>query len=147
MTTMTTIRPGLQSLQCLPTLHQIAEAWGRLELKLQTNDTRYWVTTEGVPEKTTGAPVNYVVGYVTVEKLAPDGRWDLKAVYSPDAWKLSQGFDYCHLLSADLRRLEAELQDHFSWDTVREIEEVEQELKATNRVIRELSKKIRTTWS
>src|SRR5579871_5971450 len=91
MTTATPIRPALQSLRQLPTLHQVSEAWGRLELKLETDDTRYWITTEVVPQKTSGTPINYVVNYVTVEKLSEDGNWDLKAVYSPEAWRLSQG--------------------------------------------------------
>src|SRR3954454_5834182 len=94
----TLIRPALQSLRSLPTLHQVSEPWGKIELKLETDDTRYWVTTEGVTEKQSGTPINYVVDYVTVETLTDEGSWDLKAVYSPDAWKLSQAFDYCHLL-------------------------------------------------
>ena len=127
------IRPALQSLRQLPTLFQVAETWGKLELKLETNDTRYWVTTEGVPRKTSGAPINYVVDYVTVEKLSPDGNWDLKAVYSPEAWKLSQGFDYCQMLQAQLDRLAEERRRPFSWDRVHRIEEVEQELHQANR--------------
>src|SRR5262249_38263254 len=63
MSTPTIIRPDLRSLRKMPTIHQVAEAWGRLELKLETNDTRYWVTTEGVPQKTSGTPINYVVDY------------------------------------------------------------------------------------
>src|SRR5215467_1014069 len=128
--TMTsTIRPTLQSLRSLPTLHQVSESWGRLELKLETQDTRYWITTEGVPQKTSGTPINYVIDYVTVEKLSEDGSWDLKAVYSPEAWKLSQGFDYCQMLYQELNRLNAHLERRFSWDTVREIEAVERELE------------------
>jgi hypothetical protein len=141
------IRPGLEALSGLPTLHQVAEMWGRLELKLETEDTRYWVTTEGVPEKTSGTPINYVIGYVTVEKLAPDGQWDLKAVYSPDAWKLSQGFDYCQILHEELRRLEEMQEEQFSWDRVREVEQVQRELELTNRIIRELSEKVRANWA
>src|SRR3954471_19397497 len=112
--TTTLIRPDLHSLLHLPTLDQVADPWGKLELKLETEDTRYWVTTEGVPRKTSGTPINYVVNYVTVEKLSPDGNWDLKAVYSPEAWKLSQGFDYCQLLSQELIRLQEELDQSFS---------------------------------
>ena len=52
-----TIRPALHSLQRMPTIHQVAESWGRLELKLETDDTRYWVTTEGVPHKMSGTPI------------------------------------------------------------------------------------------
>src|SRR5262249_19597203 len=92
------IRPDLSILRPLPTIHQVAESWGKLELKLETADTRYWLTTEGVARKTGGTPINYVVDYVTVEKRSVDGTWDLKAVYSPEAWKLSQGFDYCQML-------------------------------------------------
>src|SRR5438552_11315401 len=109
-----TIRPALHSLRRMPTIHQVAESWGRLELKLETDDTRYWVTTEGVPQKTSGTPINYVVDYVTVEKLSDSGNWDLKAVYSPEAWKLSQGFDYCQLLQQELTEMQARLQAHFS---------------------------------
>ena len=143
MLTEAMIRPTLQSLRQLPTLFQVSEAWGKLELKLETDDTRYWVTTEGVPHKTSGAPINYVVDYVTVEKRSADGNWDLKAVYSPEAWKLSQGFDYCQLLYQDLQRLNAELAKRFSWETLREIEAVERELELTNKAIIELSERVR----
>jgi hypothetical protein len=147
MLTDTIIRPALQSLRQLPTLFQVAETWGKLELKLETNDTRYWVTTEGVPRKTSGAPINYVVDYVTVEKLSPDGNWDLKAVYSPEAWKLSQGFDYCQMLQAELDLLSAENETAFSWERVCQIEEVEQELRQANRIVAELSEKVRSRWA
>jgi hypothetical protein len=139
----TDIRPDLKVLRCLPTIYQVSEAWGKLELKLETEDTRYWVTTEGVPSRTSGTPINYVVNYVTVEKRSENGTWDLKAVYSPEAWKLSQGFDYCQLLYQDLHRLKREVEQRFSWDTVREIENVERELELTNRAIIRLSEKVR----
>src|SRR3954467_3875541 len=143
----TIIRPALQSLRSLPTLHQVSEPWGKLELKLETDDTRYWVTTEGVPQKTSGTPINYVVNYVTVEKLSEDGTWDLKAVYSPEAWKLSQGFDYCQMLCQELNRLNAQQEEHFRWETVRRIEEVERELETANRAVFALSEKVRARWS
>jgi hypothetical protein len=141
------IRPALQSLRQLPTLHQVSEAWGRLELKLETDDTRYWITTEGVPQKTSGTPINYVVNYVTVEKLSEDGNWDLKAVYSPEAWRLSQGFDYCQMLYQELNRLNEEQEKSFSWDTVRQIEEVQSELEKANAAVFELSEKVRSRWA
>jgi hypothetical protein len=146
-TTITPIRPALQSLRQLPTLHQVSETWGRLELKLETDDTRYWITTEGVPQKTSGTPINYVVNYVTVEKLSEDGNWDLKAVYSPEAWRLSQGFDYCQMLYQELNRLNEENEKSFSWDTVRRIEEVEAELEKANQAVFELSEKVRSRWA
>ena len=141
------IRPALHSLQRMPTIHQVAEQWGKLELKLETRDTRYWVTTEGVPCKMSGTPINYVVDYVTVEKLADDGNWTLKAVYSPEAWKLSQAFDYCQMIYADLHRLNAKLETQFRWETVRELEALQRELELTNRIIFELSEKVRTRWT
>jgi hypothetical protein len=142
----TAIRPALQSLRGLPTIHEVSESWGKLELKLETRDTRYWITTEGVPQKTSGTPINYVIDYVTVEKLSEDGNWDLKAVYSPEAWKLSQGFDYCQLLHQELNRLKAQQEEDFSWETVREIQEVEKELETANQAIYELSEKVRSRW-
>lgn len=145
--TSTMIRPTLQSLRRLPTIHQVAESWGRLELKLETTDTRYWVTTEGVPVKTSGAPINYVIDYVTVEKLSESGTWDLKAVYSPDAWKLSQGFDYCQMLHAELTHLNQQLAEEFSWDVVKEIERVQEELEVANRAVFELSERVRRRWA
>jgi hypothetical protein len=143
----TIIRPALERLRQRPTIHQVAECWGRLELKLETDDTRYWVTTEGVPFKTSGTPINYVKDYVTVEKLSEDGSWDLKAVYSPEAWKLSQGFDYCQMLYQELNRLQAAQQRRFSWDRAREIDAVEEELHQVNRVIFDLSEKVRQRWA
>src|SRR5581483_12290905 len=127
----TAIRPDLTALRRMPTIHHVSEPWGRLELKLETSDTRYWLTTEGVARKTSGTPINYVIDYVTVEKRGEDGSWDLKAVYSPEAWKLSQGFDYCQMLYQELERLRARQEDHFSWDVLREIEAVEKELETT----------------
>jgi hypothetical protein len=140
----TAIRPDLKILRTLPTIHQVAEPWGKLELKLETEDTRYWLTTEGVARKTGGTPINYVLDYVTVEKRTDDGQWDLKAVYSPEAWKLSQGFDYCHLLYQELNALQARLEEKFSWETVREIERIEQELEVVNRTIGQLSATVRS---
>ena len=139
----TIIRPDIHSLRKMRTIHQVAESWGRLELKLETEDTRYWLTTEGVARKTGGTPINYVIDYVTVEKRTEDGNWDLKAVYSPEAWKLSQGFDYCHLLYQALNELNARLEERFSWETVKAIEEVERELEVVNRAVFELSEKVR----
>jgi hypothetical protein len=105
------------------------------------------LTTEGVPQKTQGTPLNYVVDYVTIEKLTDDGRWDLRAVYSPDAWKLSQGFDYCQMLSAELAGLEARLGEKFSWETAREVDSLRRELETTNLALLELSEKLRHSWS
>jgi hypothetical protein len=143
LTMQTTIRPALQSLRSLPTLHQVAESWGRLELKLETDDTRYWITTEGVAHKTSGTPINYVIDYVTVEKLSEDGNWDLKAVYSPDAWKLSQAFDYCQVLYQELNRINAALETDFTWDLVAERDKVQAELETVNKIIFTLSDKVR----
>ncbi len=137
----------MESLRSLPTIHQVAESWGRLELKLETMDTRYWVTTEGVPQKMSGTPINYVQDYVTVEKRSEDGSWDLKAVYSPEAWRLSQGFDYCQLLYQELHDLNAAQEEEFSWSRTEQIERVESELETVNRVIFELSEKVRLRWS
>jgi hypothetical protein len=147
MSTITLIRPALQSLRQLPTLHQVSETWGRLELKLETDDTRYWITTEGVPQKTSGTPINYVVNYVTVEKLSEDGNWDLKAVYSPEAWRLSQGFDYCQMLYHELSQLNEDLEKSFSWETTRQIEQIESELEKANAAVFELSEKVRSRWA
>jgi hypothetical protein len=144
---ITVIRPDLVALRRMPTIHKVAESWGKLELKLETQDTRYWLTTEGVARKTSGTPINYVVDYVTVEKRTDDGSWDLKAVYSPEAWKLSQGFDYCQLLYQELEQLRTRLEGSFSWDLVKEIESVEKELELTNRAVFELSEKVRQSWS
>jgi len=143
-TMQTTIRPALHSLRTLPTLHQVSESWGRLELKLETEDTRYWITTEGVPQKMSGTPINYVIDYVTVEKLSDDGNWDLKAVYSPDAWKLSQAFDYCQILYQELNRINTTLETDFSWDLVKERESLQSELELANKIIFELSDKVRS---
>jgi hypothetical protein len=143
--TMTaTIRPTLNSLRSLPTLHQVSEPWGRLELKLETRDTRYWITTEGVSKKTSGTPINYVIDYVTVETLSEDGNWDLKAVYSPEAWKLSQAFDYCQILYQDINHINAALEARFSWELVRERDHVQAELEKVNKIIFVLSDKVRS---
>ncbi len=147
MGTRCRIRPDLLVLRKMPTIHQVSESWGKLELKLETDDTRYWLTTEGVSRKTTGLPINYVVDYVTVEKRTTDGSWDLKAVYSPEAWKLSQGFDYCQMLYNELDQLRAKLERRFSWDTVREIEALEREIEQTNRTVLALSEKVRQAWA
>ncbi len=87
-----------------------------------------------------------MVDYVTVEKRGDDGSWDLKAVYSPEAWKLSQGFDYCQILHQELDSLKARLEIAFSWELVREIEAVETELESTNRAVFQLSEKVRQSW-
>lgn len=141
--TLTLIRPTLNLLRDLPTLQAVSESVGKLELKMETDTNRYWITTEGVPQKSNGLPVNCVVGYVTVERRLPDGAWDLQAVYSPEAWKLSQGFDYTHLLLQDRNNAEAELAERFSWDLVRRIEAIDEELEQVNLVLSNLARKVR----
>src|SRR5207248_6081712 len=131
-------------LRTLPSLCQIEEDWGRIELKLETADTRYWVTTRGLPVKSRQAPINYVVDYVTVEKRATDGRWDLSAVFSPEAWKLSQAFDYCQLLYKELRTLNERQEARFDWQTQNQIDDVRREIESTNYVIRELTDAVRS---
>jgi hypothetical protein len=144
-TTHPEIRPGLDALRTLPTLCQIDEQWGRLELKLETDDTRYWVTTRGLLHRSRQVPLNYVVDYVTVEKRTRDGRWDLNAVFSPEAWKLSQAFDYCQLLYRDVGALNEQLERAFRWDTKQQLDAVLRELDLTNKVIRDLSERVAAT--
>jgi hypothetical protein len=139
------IRPGLSALRTLPALCHIEEKWGKIELKLETIDTRYWVTTEGLAEKSRHAPINYVIDYVTVERRANDGHWDLSAVFSPEAWKLSQAFDYCQLLYRELRELNEQLEQEFRWETKQQLDAVLRELDLTNQVIRDLSEKVATS--
>src|SRR5262249_6822852 len=83
----------------------------------------------------------------TVEKRGEDGTWDLKAVYSPEAWKLSQGFDYCQMLYQELERLGALLEGEFSWDLVREIEQVERELEATHKAGFRPAERVPQAWA
>lgn len=137
------IRPTLDLLRELPTLQAVSESVGKLELKMETETNRYWITTEGVAQKLGGLPVNCVVGYVTVERRLPDGAWDLQAVYSPEAWKLSQGFDYTHLLLQDRNRVEAELTERFSWELIRRLDEIDEELEQVNLVLSALARKVR----
>lgn len=138
------VRPGLEVLRRNPTLCEIDESWGKIELKLETEDTRYWLTTEGLPERSRQSPANYVVNFVTIEKRTHEGRWDLSAVFSPEAWKLSQAFDYCQLLYREMRGLTQQLEEHFSWETQRQIDAVRQEIEHANRVIRSLSDQVRS---
>jgi len=136
------IRPGLISLRECPTLRAIADGWGRIELKLETPDTRYWLTTEGLEEKSANSPVNHVVNYITVEKRTKQGDWDLAAVYSPEAWKLSQGFDYCQSLYRELRVLTEKQEREFSWEIEREIDRLRAELQHTNQAVLALSEQV-----
>src|SRR5262249_35180317 len=108
---------------------------------------RYWLTTQGVPQKTTGTPINYVIDYVTVEKLTEDGRWDLRAVYSPEAWRLSQGFDYRQMLHKEIEQLTTELDQRFSWEKQRQLDGLKRELELTNRAIAILAEKVRQRWA
>src|SRR5262249_31118023 len=126
------IRPGLESLRGFPTLCEVDEDWGKIELKLETGDTRYWVTTEGITERSRQMPPNYVVNFVTVEKRSTEGGWNLSAVFSPEAWKLSQAFDYCQLLFRELRHLNEQLEKQFRWETRRQIDAVRAEIDSTN---------------
>jgi hypothetical protein len=137
------IRPGLDALRRYPTLCEIDEAWGRIELKLETEDTRYWVTTAGLVERSRQAPPNYVVNFVTVEKRSREGRWDLSAVFSPEAWKLSQAFDYCQLLYGELRQLNEQLERRFNWETRCQIDAVRKEIESANCAIRLLTEQVR----
>lgn len=139
------IRPDIHSLEQQPTLSQVSEVWGTLELKLETDSTRYWVTTRGLPSQSHQAPVNYVQGYVTIEKRGANGTWDLSAVYSPEAWKLSQAFDYCRMLQRELVQLRKKLRACFSWELKEEVEAAKEEIQQVKKVILHLSRKIRQT--
>jgi len=136
------VRPGLTTLRQYPTLCEVAEDWGRIELKMETPDTRYWLTTRGLSSKSQSAPINFVIDYVTVEKRTSDGRWDLSAVFSPAAWKLSQAFDYSQKLYRALRELRERLEQHFSWEVKKQIDEVWRELEQTNQILVELSEQV-----
>jgi hypothetical protein len=137
------VRPGLEALRRYPTLCAIDESWGKIELKLETEDTRYWLTTEGAPERSRQVPANYVINFVTVEKRTREGRWDLSAVFSPEAWKLSQAFDYCQLLYRELRALNEKLEAQFSWELQRQLDAIRKEIEDANQVIRSLSQQVR----
>ena len=137
------IRPGLDVLRRFPTLCEIDESWGKIELKLETEDTRYWVTTEGVAERSRQVPPNYVVNFVTVEKRTTEGEWDLSAVFSPEAWKLSQAFDYCQLLYRELRQLNEQLDIDFTWAARSRVDDVRAEIEVVNDVIRGLTQQVR----
>ncbi len=137
------VRPSVDVLRNYPTLCEIDEAWGKIELKLETEDTRYWLTTEGVTQRSRQVPPNYVVNFVTIEKRTREGRWNLSAVFSPEAWKLSQAFDYCQLLYRELRNLNEQLERQFHWETRRQIDVVRMEIEAANRVIRLLTEQVR----
>jgi uncharacterized protein HemX len=47
----------------------------------------------------------------------------------------------------ELERLNAQQEEEFSWDAVREIEQVEGELEATHKAVFELSERVRQTWA
>jgi len=138
------VRPGLDVLRSYPSLCHIEDEWGRIELKLETHDTRYWLTTEGLPERSRLVPANYVVNFITVEKRSTDGRWDLSAVFSPEAWKLSQAFDYCQLLYRELRALNERLDQKFDWQVQGQIDDLRREIEETNHVIRGLTDQVRS---
>lgn len=141
--TETEIRPDIVSLKNKPTLTQVSETWGTLELKLETGTTRYWITTRGLTQQSHQAPINYVQGYVTIEKKGENGSWNLSAVYSPDAWKLSQAFDYCRMLQQELHESKKQLQEDHSWTLRNRIDELNQEISQVKDVILKLSAKLR----
>ncbi len=68
-------------------------------------------------------------------------------MYSPEAWQLSQGFDYRQMLHKEVERLTVELEKQFSWETKRQLDNVRQELELTNRSIALLAEKVRQRWT
>ena len=75
------IRPGLDALRTLPSICQIEEDWGRIELKLETADTRYWVTTRGLPVKSGRAETPLAVGF-SESNCGTQGNGPLKALHT-----------------------------------------------------------------
>ena len=65
-------------------------------------------------------------------------------MFSPEAWKLSQAFDYCQLLYRELRVLNDRMEEHFDWQTRARSTSVRREIESTNRVIRELTDQVRS---
>jgi hypothetical protein len=127
------IRPRAEYLATLPTLEvdtpeKSADAvsdWARplgvnyrLELKLVTDQYRYWLCTQGATTGQPGGVANLVVGYVTMESIEPDehGECSLYA-YGPEDTAWFQGLDYAHMLREDVEQLKEELaRDPGSWE-------------------------------
>jgi hypothetical protein len=107
------------------------------ELKLETEDARYWLTTGGMEEPEEGLDNAFVAGYVSPEYRLPDGTWETDCSYGPADVALLQGRDYLDMLVEERDHLAAELEERHSWETVkrheatvREIEDVLAQRKA-----------------
>jgi len=135
------IRPSLEHLRQLPTLsvrapetdgeniQEHCRASGtdyRLELKLETEDYRFWLCTRSVGEPFTGWRDDAVL----MENVKPDEDGLLQmSPYGADDLKLLQKIDYLNLLRNELLRLlDEESRGPFSWVRKTRIQELREEM-------------------
>jgi hypothetical protein len=131
------IRPSPEYLKTLRTLRVLTPENGgkaiekacrehgvdyQIDLKLETEKTRYWVVTRCGGKVLPG----WEEGVVFAEDVKPDENGEHKIVpYNPGTLKKLQRFDYLWMLRTELVRL---FDEPWSWEREKRIEEVRAEI-------------------
>jgi hypothetical protein len=131
------IRPSPGYLKTLPTLRVLTPENGgnaiekacrehgvdyQIDLKLETEETRYWLITRCGRKRVPG----WEEGVVFAEDVKPDENGEHKIVqYDPGNLKKLQRFDYLWMLRTELDRL---LDEPWSWEREKRIQEVRAEI-------------------
>jgi hypothetical protein len=131
------IRPSPEYLKSLPTLRVLTPADGgkaiakacredgldyQIDLKLETEKTRYWVVTRCAGKVIPG----WEEGAVFAEDVQPDENGKFSIVpYNPITVKKLQRFDYLLMLRTHLDHL---FDEPWSWEREKRIEEVRVEM-------------------
>jgi hypothetical protein len=148
------LRPSAQALRELPTLdtrtpergvtEELRKAVGELgaadfclELKLRTPTREYWLCTRGFAKSVPGHLEGFTVGYVTVDSKDEDGLCD-SVTYGPNDVRTLHGLDYLRALRTELEALQtaSEKTQKGRWERERRIEELRQEIDATEKAMR-----------
>ncbi len=139
------IRPRAAYLTQLPTLavetaadgseqlREAAKRYGidfRLELKLETQQCKYWLCTRGAEQPGHG-PDAWVVGYVTMEAREPNEEGECECwSYGPDSTSWLQAWDYQKALQTELACFSDRQEREPSRERAKQIEATRKELEA-----------------
>jgi hypothetical protein len=134
------IRPGIETLRHLPTLRRenrrINGLEGVLELKLESDERRYWVcASSSTAARPDAIPEEFRVDFITMEVYNPEtDGWDAVA-YGPEKTKELQLVDYFEVLGRRLDELLARELPDSPEETRRELSDLHTEFLALRKLL------------
>jgi hypothetical protein len=103
------------------------------ELKLVTEETKYWLCTRGYAERKPGViPDSFVVGRAIVDSLEPDPETGECALidYGTEEVKELQGVDYLNALRAQLEEFVEEQEERYTREREDEVDDLRNEIES-----------------